>query len=369
MGNPLGTRMLLWIGKTIPMPPPPDVTEAFLRAEITSNVDGECGFQLSFTLGRGRDTDYALLQSGALDVSSRVVIGVTMGPVPSCIIDGLIMRQEIQTGNMPGEATLTVTGRDVTVAMDLEDRNESYPNQPDFVIVTRRLAKYAQYSFIPDVRPTTAIPIELQRIPRQAETDLQWIRRAAQRNGFVFHVEPVAPGVNRAYFGPELRASLPQPALAWNCGPSSNVESLTFSADGLAPTSATATAIEPISKTAIPLPAMTTLRLPPLSLFSVDAGRASLVRDAAKLQVNEGLTAAIARRSNAAEPVTCTGEVDGIVYGSVLRPRGLVGVRGVGTSFDGLYYVRKVTHRLDRGSYRQNFTISREGTFSLLPVV
>jgi hypothetical protein len=369
MNSPLGTRMLLWIGKTIPMPPPKDVADAFVRAEITSNVDGESGFQLSFTLGRSRDTDYALLQSGALDVSSRVVVGIVMGAMPSFLIDGLVMRQEIQTGDMPGEATLTVTGRDVTVAMDLEDRNDAYPNQPDFFIVARILTRYAQYGFIPDVTPTTAFPIELQRIPRQAETDLQWIRRAAQRNGFVFHVEPITMGVNRAYFGPELRADFPHTALAWNCGPSSNVDSLSFAADGLAPTSATATALEPISKTPLSFPALTTLRLPPLSLRAVDAGRASLIRDAAKLQANEAPTAAIARKSSAPEAVTCTGEVDGLRYGDVLRPRGLVGVRGVGTSFDGLYYVRKVTHRLDRGSYRQNFTISREGTTSLLPVV
>ena len=47
----------------------------------------------------------------------------------------------------------------------------------------------------------------VQRIPRQQETDLAFMRRLAQRNGFVFYVEPVTFGVNRAYFGPEIRTS------------------------------------------------------------------------------------------------------------------------------------------------------------------
>ena len=67
--------------------------------------------------------------------------------------------------------------------------------------------------------------------------------------------------------------------------------------------------------------------------------------------------------------VTATGEVDGVRYGKVLRARKLVGVRGAGTSYDGFYYVRRVTHTLRPGEYRQSFTLSRDGTGALLPVV
>jgi hypothetical protein len=47
----------------------------------------------------------------------------------------------------------------------------------------------------------------------------------------------------------------------------------------------------------------------------------------------------------------------------------LVGVRGAGISYDGLYYVESVTHNLKRGEYKQNFTLSRDGLISQLPVV
>jgi hypothetical protein len=63
------------------------------------------------------------------------------------------------------------------------------------------------------------------------------------------------------------------------------------------------------------------------------------------------------------------GELDASRYGGILRPRGLVGLRGAGWSHDGLWYVRRVEHELARGRYRQKFTLAREGYGSTVPVV
>ena len=56
-------------------------------------------------------------------------------------------------------------------------------------------------------------------------------------------------------------------------------------------------------------------------------------------------------------------------YGRVLRPGKLVGVRGSGPAFDGLYYVKSVTHKIKRGEYKQNFTLTRNGLVSTVPTV
>ena len=53
----------------------------------------------------------------------------------------------------------------------------------------------------------------------------------------------------------------------------------------------------------------------------------------------------------------------------MLKARSLVGVRGAGVAYDGLYYVKSVTHNIKRGAYTQNFTLVREGLISLTPVV
>ena len=67
--------------------------------------------------------------------------------------------------------------------------------------------------------------------------------------------------------------------------------------------------------------------------------------------------------------MTGTGTLDVLRYGRVLRARGLVGVRGAGTAFDGLYYVSSVTHLIKRGEYKQSFTLARNGLISTLPAV
>ena len=51
-----------------------------------------------------------------------------------------------------------------------------------------------------------------------------------------------------------------------------------------------------------------------------------------------------------------------------LRVR-LVGVRGVGLAYDGLYYVKSVTHSIKPGEYKQSFTLARNGLVSITPVV
>jgi hypothetical protein len=56
-------------------------------------------------------------------------------------------------------------------------------------------------------------------------------------------------------------------------------------------------------------------------------------------------------------------------YGQVLNARSLVGVRGAGTAFDGMWYVTGVTHHLKRGEYKQDFTLSRNGLVSTVSSV
>ena len=56
-------------------------------------------------------------------------------------------------------------------------------------------------------------------------------------------------------------------------------------------------------------------------------------------------------------------------YGRVLQPRKLVGVRGAGLAFDGLHYVKSVTHQITRGEYKQHFSLVRNGLISTLQSV
>jgi hypothetical protein len=368
----LGIRLILWVGDTVPTPASPAALRALTQVEVRNDANGANGFKLTFTLGKDRTGDYGILSSGEFDPDKRVVIGVVLGVTPEPLIDGIIHHHQVTPSNQPGLSTLTVMGRDISVMLDLEEKDENHNNQPDFLIVNKILARYAQYIMPPYlVTPTTDVPIELQRIPHQSETDLRFLQRMAQRNGYVFYIEPLLPGVNSAYWGPENRAGLPLPALSMNLGDLTNVKTLQFSNNALAATGAQGSFVEPITKTSIRIPPLPSLRVPPLAATPVAARRTARLRDTARQNPAQAALSAVSTVSNTAEPVTGNGEVDTVRYGTILRARRLVGVRGAGMNYNGNYYLRQVTHTIQMvpGSYTQRFTLSREGVGTLLPVV
>lgn len=366
----LGIRLQLLIGPTVPLPASYSVMDALVDLEVTSRDQDFDGFKLSFSLGKDSFLDYGLLLGGLLDPPNRVIIMVFIGVVPEVLIDGIITQHQVAPNNKPGESTLHVFGKDISLKLDLEEKSETYRNQPDSVIVTRILGSYATLGLVPQVTVTTDVPIETDRTPSQQGTDLQYIKTLAQRNGFVFYVEPTSiPGVNTAYWGLGNRLGLPQPALTMNMGPDTNVDSqISFSFDALGPAEPQVTIVEPFTRRAIPIPVPTGLH-PPLARQPASSLRRTLPRDTANLSPTQAALRGLSSTSRSADAITGSGEVDAVRYGRVLRSRKLVGVRGVGQTYDGMYYVREVTHRIKRGEYKQSFTLTREGRGALTPMV
>jgi len=367
----LGIRLILLVGETIPLPASYDLMTSLTHVEVTNDADQGDGFQMTFALSKDSLMGYSLLSGGSLDPFNRVVIGVLLGVSPEVLINGVITHHQFTPSSDPGMSTLTITGKDVRAMLDLKEANQPYKNQPDFIIVNRILANYAQYGLLPpyQVTPTTDIPIELQRVPRQHETDLKFIRRMAKRNGFIFYTEPLTLGVDTAYWGPETHASIPQSAISMNMGPSTNIPTIQFSNDALAPVGTEGSFVEPIAKLSIPIPPLPSLRLPPLVSAATPAKRTVQLRETANQNPAQAATSAIAAVTNSPDAVRAEGEIETVRYGNVLRARRLVGVRGAGFAYDGNYYVRRVTHTIARGTYTQRFALSREGTGTLLPLV
>lgn len=368
----LGVRLVLWIGKTVPRPAPYEVMSAFSGLEVTTDVDqpGD-GFQMTFTISKNKQGEYGLLQSGVLDADTRVIVGVLFGITLEPLIHGVIYHHQILPGERPGTSTLTVSGRDISVMLDLEEKDEPHKNQSDSTIVNKILGRYSRFGILPpfQVTTTTDVPIETQRVPQQHETDLEFIRRLAGNNGFVFFIEPLTMGVSRAYWGPRERLGVPQPALTHDLGSSSNVKTLRLMNDALAPIAVDGSVIDPVTKISTKIPPLPSMRIPPLSLRAAPARRTERLRCAANRNPARAARGAQAAVENVSEPVSAEGELDTVRYGRVLRAHRLVGVRGVGRSYNGNYLVRRVTHRLHRGIYTQTFKLTREGTGALSLVV
>ena len=150
-----------------------------------------------------------------------------------------------------------------------------------------------------------------------------------------------------------------------------NVESLSFSFDGTAKKIVVMTVADPFTRRApvpIPVPNISLLR-PPLGARPPLPLRVEFPSDAMQLTRPKPSTtpwrSAWARPtpSPAAARSTCC------ATGQPLRSRMLVGVRGAGMAYDGLYYVNSVTHNIKRGQYKQSFSLSRDGLVSNVPAV
>jgi len=150
-----------------------------------------------------------------------------------------------------------------------------------------------------------------------------------------------------------------------------NVESLSFSFDNHKNAIPTVFWYEELSKVpvVVPIPPITPLN-PPLGLIPPIPTRLVPVSDdLSKRSLLQAIMIGVGKASQWAEAVTGNGELDVVRYGRILKARQLVGVRGAGVAYDGLYYVKSVTHKIKRGEYKQSFQLSRNGLISTLPRV
>ena len=372
-----GTLATILIGPTVPLPAPPQLMEALDSLEIQHSDQGQSG--LSMTLKVGRDQtdvlDYFLLMTPLLRPMARIIVVVTFNGLPEVLFDGLITKQSLSPSEQPGGSRLTVTAEDVSVAMDLEEKSAEHPAQPEMLIALKLIASYVQYGLIPTVIPPVAldVPLPTERIPVQQGTDLGYLRQMAARHSYVFYITPgPVPGLNQAYWGPPVRVGLPQKALTANMGADSNVTNINFSYDGLAPTFVRGTVQDRTLNVPIPVITFASTRIPlvtqPAWLFQ-NMTRVAAFRESGITVAQAYARAQATTDASQDNVVTANGELDALRYEALLKPRSLVGVRGVGYSYDGLFYVKSVSHSIGIGSYKQSFSLSREGLGSITPVV
>ena len=368
-------HLTLLIGPGVPVPTPPFVTDALESVQVTSGTD-RAGFQLVFTAGKKSPLSQALLPAGYLDpIVTRVIVIATVRGLPHVLMDGVITRQDVAPSNTPGESRITVTGEDMTALMDIVEMPfMRYPAQPVVARVYAILARYAALGIAPVAVPPVIpdFPNVLEEVPSQRGTDLAYLRELASDCGYVFYVEPgPAPGSSIGYFGPDVRIPVPQRALSVDMDAHTNVESLSFSLDGLSKKVVVLNVFDDVTqKIPIPMavPNVSVLR-PPLGLRPTPPAKVEFPAGLAGLTMTQAISKALGISFAASDAISASGSLDVTRYGQPLRSRLLVGVRGAGVAYDGFYYVNSVTHNLSRGSYKQSFSLSRDGLISNTPVV
>ena len=167
----------------------------------------------------------------------RVIIVVTLNGTPQVLMDGVMTHHQIAPGSEPGHSTLTVTGKDLTARDGLIDFSGiPYPGhaaggarRADPAQV--RASSASSRMVIPSVCRRIADPDRAHSRASRART-CSYIKQLAEEVGYVFYIDPgPVPGMNVAYWGPEIKVGVPQPALNINMDAHTNVESLSFSFD------------------------------------------------------------------------------------------------------------------------------------------
>ncbi|MDE3011016.1 MAG: hypothetical protein KGI67_09025 [Pseudomonadota bacterium] len=367
--------LTLMIGPAVPVIAPQPVMDALSSVQVTSGKQGS-GFQLHFSVSKRSPLLQVMLPAGYFDpIVTRVIIIATIGGFPNVLMDGLVTRQEIMPSNDPGQSTLTITGEDLSVAMGLVQKTMPFPAMDVTAQVNVLLLPYLLLGVVPLVIPPflpAVTPVTEGYESQPNMTDLDYIRMLASRVGYVFYVQPgPLPGQSLAYFGPDIRLPVPQPALSIDMDALSNTETLSFALDGMAKKITMFTIMDPATgRIPIPIPVPNlNLFKPPLGARPTPPARIEFDQKGSALKTDQALTAILARLMNNADAISGQGTLDVLRYGRVLQPRMLVGVRGASLGYDGMYYVDSVTHNLKRGEYKQNFNLSRDGLISNTPVV
>ncbi|GJQ57330.1 MAG: hypothetical protein D8M57_18390 [Candidatus Scalindua sp. AMX11] len=374
-----GIHLTLMIGPVVPIPVPRVVLDALESVTVTSAAGSSSGFQLNFMFSSNSPLNTIFVLAAGQNAGMgtpplRVILIVTIGGLPQVLVDGVMNNVDVQAGQGGSPGTLSVTGDDLTKVMDMIDFSGlPYPAMPVEARVALIVAKYAVFGMIPMVIPLlfTDVPIPVERIPAHKGTDLQYLKQLAKDAGYVFYVEPgPAPGTNIAYFGPEIKVGVPQPALNIDMDAHTNVDSLSFTFDstkGVLPivfiqNQATRVPIP------IPIPDINPLQ-PPLGLLPTPISNIKVLRDTAKLNPMQAISRGLAEAGHSQDALSANGSLNVMRYGRLLKARQLVGVRGAGLPYNGLYYVQSVTSNIKRGEIKQDFTLTRNGLVSITPRV
>ncbi len=374
-----GINLTLMIGPLVPIPVSQTVLDALTQLEVKTDIHGPSGFKLVFKLDKRSPLHTLfLLSGGAPLLFMRVVIVVTLKGAAEVLMDGVITNHQVAPGDGGANPHLEVIGEDLTRLMDMQDfSGMPFPAMPAEARVALLLLKYSFLGVLPMVLPSVMIdvPIPTGNIPSQQGTDLQYIKALADKVGYVFYLDPgPMPGMSKAYWGPQIKIGVPQPALNLDMDAHTNVESLTFNFDNTKNKIPTVYIYNEISKVIIPIPIppITPLNpplgiIPPLPTSLADLRPVS--PDLSKYSIPKAIMIGLAKASLWAEAVTGRGTLNVLRYGHILKARQLVGVRGVGPAYEGLHYVTSVTHNIKRGEYTQSFELSRNGLLSTIPKV
>lgn len=340
-----------------------DLYPDLAAVEVETADDDLATFRLSLAVSRGADGAWRYLDEERFRVWTKVAVrvGFADGGTEE-VVSGYVTRVRSRFDPDEARCTLEVEGMDAGVLLDREEKLKDWPGKKDSDIAREVLGGYGLAA---RVEETSVVHAEALSTIIQRETDLAFLKRLALRNGFACWVEGTT-----GHFRPLPADPVPQPVLAAHFGAETSLVWFAPAVDALRPAEVAMFQVDRLTREVLSAAASAPARRP--------LGR----KDAAAL-LPGGVKPAkvfVARNAATGAPemtalcqgvfdegtwfVSAEGQTRPSAYDHVLRPRGLVTVKGVGESYSGTWYVSYVRHTLTRDGYTQSFRLRRD---ALLP--
>lgn len=306
-------------------------------------------------------TGWDLIDDGLFPRLAALQLEVSVGENSTVLFSGYVLETRAVFATDPEKATYTVTAFDASILLHLQTKTRPWPDMSDADIAAEI---FNDYGFDTRIDSTTPTPTADALLEVQCETDMELLRRLARRNGFDCYIQPGERATG--HFHAPVYSGTPQGVLSVGMGAQSNVETLTVTQDLLRPGAWTASntdaaSLEPVTANVTELGG---------ELLGTDAvlgtDRARTVRlDPAGLADSGSLQSLAAAATTASGlSIRAEGSVSGSSYGSIIRAREPILLRGAGALYSGRYLVERVRHLFDGPSYTQSFTLVRNATGS-----
>ncbi len=327
--------------------------------QLAVELDDELAamFRLRLTLTPQPDGTWPYVDDDRLAVWQKVTVSAGFDNAVDPLISGYITHiKPVFPTDVTG-CGLEIWGMDGSVLLDREEKRKAWPNKKDSDIAAELLNVHG---FTPVVEDTTIVHDEAISTIIQCESDMQFLKRLALRNGYECFVEG-----ETGYFRPPQLETPPQPTLAVHFGDETNVSHLALETNALAPVNVTMTHLDRMEKTVLEssvqrsgLPmlgaATATQLLPP----AMPPGQIYL-RNSVTTGLPEMTALSQSLFHQADWFVTGEGEILANEYGHVLKPRQTVTIKGIGERYSGIYYVNRVVHTFTPNGYTQSFAVKR----------
>jgi hypothetical protein len=328
-----------------------------------TGVDVECSrtnpwtATLTFESRRDEHGRWAVQDSGELSPWQAIVIEASFGTTTEEIFRGYIREVSASYPEEAGAATVTVECQDQSIAFDRNHVRKNWGAEAptdglifNQIIVNNPLVP----PLLPDAKGKGLSGLQ----PIQDSTDIQFLRDRAEINGYELIF---AKGT--VYFGPMRLSGKPQPTILVYAGQDTNCLRFDVKVDGHQPEKVGYT-VASTEGTGV----QEKILGPNIRLLGTEpaSGSGSGLKDfvwhlrrLGGIGEDELAAYAQAKANELSLRIQADGELDGTLYGHVLRVAETVMVDGVGDRLSGEYYVDSVTHRFSEDGYRQGFRLLR----------